>query len=578
MVTPRRRKPRAPRGRGLRSTAGCLTCRQRRLKCDEQRPICSNCAKSARDCWYSTTEGASDEQNGSGSVADNDGSPSPVSSPEHGTGPDIATPQNDERPDSQGLSQEALELNSTQFVNVEDSLRAEPIDLARSPSTTASFAPGIAPFQWYELIARDAWQNPDSYRFLTSHGSRWSFNSQEVSSIVQHQAVSPHVLDSSSAQPTNLARLMPGGTDIASKLRPWNTSKPMALSQREADYLEHYVTVVGPLLDLFDPQLRFTTDLLRLALRNEGLLKSILALSASHRASYADETLRVLSVDSLLAGNQSPSGKSDREMAVQYYYETLGYLSQSMRVPGYADSQEILANAALISWYEAFESDSSQNWERHLKGVFWIQRSRNSDGESSGLPGAVWWTWLRQDIWAAFRNSRKTLTIWIPTKSLNVLSAEELACRVLYLQAKAVSYAAKESHETSDFEQRMLEGDELLTILEEWRQLLPVQFDPLPLSVATEPPSIYKPLWIHPPMYAAAMQAYNSAKLLALLNKPSRGGRQEFHALQKLLDACVESICGVAAAPNATYPPLAMVNSQALFVGKYLKQIVAESY
>lgn len=344
----------------------------------------------------------------------------------------------------------------------------------------------------------------------------------------------------------------------------------MALSQREADYLEHYVSVVGPLFDLFDPQLHFTTDLLRLALCNEGLLKSILALSASHRASYADDTLRVLSVDSLLACNQSPSTKSDREMAVQYYYETLGYLSQSMRVPGYADSQEILANAALISWYEAFESDSSQNWERHLKGVFWIQRSRDSDGESSGLPGAVWWTWLRQDIWAAFRHARKTLTIWIPTKPLDVLSTEELVCRVLYLQAKAVSYAATESHETTDFERRMLEGDELLTVLEDWRRMLPAQFDPLPVSVVVEPSSIYKPLWIHPPMYAAAMQTYNSAKLLVLLNKPSRGGRQEFHALQKLLDACIESICGVAAAPNATYPPLAMVNSQALFVGKHI--------
>lgn len=33
-----------------RTKTGCLTCRKRRIKCDEQRPICKNCAKSERIC------------------------------------------------------------------------------------------------------------------------------------------------------------------------------------------------------------------------------------------------------------------------------------------------------------------------------------------------------------------------------------------------------------------------------------------------------------------------------------------------------------------------------------------------
>ncbi|UKZ73989.1 hypothetical protein TrVFT333_001643 [Trichoderma virens FT-333] len=33
-----------------RTKTGCLTCRRRRIKCDEGRPICHNCIKSRRDC------------------------------------------------------------------------------------------------------------------------------------------------------------------------------------------------------------------------------------------------------------------------------------------------------------------------------------------------------------------------------------------------------------------------------------------------------------------------------------------------------------------------------------------------
>lgn len=570
MVAQKVRKPRGPRGRGLRSTSGCLTCRSRRLKCDESKPICSNCGKSSRDCTYPETTSAIDRHIGSEQAAADDIQQS-LSRTESTL--DDTTQQYDQPSSSSGLTHESLNVDDALVVDPQEHLRADSIDFGPSPSTTASFAPGTASYQWYELIARDAWRNPDSYQFLTSHSSRWSFNSQEVSSIPLSHSPSSHILNTSPVKSSNLARVRAGDPSLGLR-QPWNTSKPIVLDTREADYLQHYVDVVGPLLDLFDSRLHFTTKVLRLAFCNEGLLKSILALSASHRASCGDSNHRNMMVSSLLTGDQSSTVKSDRDLALQYYYETLGYLSQSMRVPGYADSQEILANSVLISWYEAFESDSSPNWERHLKGVFWIQRSRNSDGESLDLPGAVWWTWLRQDIWAAFRNSRKTLTIWVPTKPLDELSAEELACRVLYLQAKAVSFAATESHETVDFEQRMIEGEELLAVLEEWYQILPAQFAPLPVSVTGHPSSSYKTLWIHPPIYAAAMQTYNSAKILVLLNRPSRGGRQEFHARKKMLDGCVASICGVAAAPNARYPPLAMINAQALFIGKHTHYVI----
>ncbi|KAK4693605.1 hypothetical protein P7C71_g3824, partial [Lecanoromycetidae sp. Uapishka_2] len=38
----------------MRSRTGCLTCRQRKLKCDEQKPICGQCSKANRHCEAST--------------------------------------------------------------------------------------------------------------------------------------------------------------------------------------------------------------------------------------------------------------------------------------------------------------------------------------------------------------------------------------------------------------------------------------------------------------------------------------------------------------------------------------------
>ena len=35
-----------------RTRSGCFTCRSRRIKCDETRPLCERCRKGSRDCVY----------------------------------------------------------------------------------------------------------------------------------------------------------------------------------------------------------------------------------------------------------------------------------------------------------------------------------------------------------------------------------------------------------------------------------------------------------------------------------------------------------------------------------------------
>ena len=50
-VVPKKRDGDAtPEGKPKRTRTGCLTCRERHLKCDETKPTCNNCSKSQRDC------------------------------------------------------------------------------------------------------------------------------------------------------------------------------------------------------------------------------------------------------------------------------------------------------------------------------------------------------------------------------------------------------------------------------------------------------------------------------------------------------------------------------------------------
>lgn len=48
--TKKRDSDATPDGKPKRTRTGCLTCRERHLKCDETKPTCNNCSKSQREC------------------------------------------------------------------------------------------------------------------------------------------------------------------------------------------------------------------------------------------------------------------------------------------------------------------------------------------------------------------------------------------------------------------------------------------------------------------------------------------------------------------------------------------------
>ncbi|KAL8355936.1 hypothetical protein RB601_001305, partial [Gaeumannomyces tritici] len=122
-----------------RTKTGCLTCRKRRIKCDETHPTCNNCKKSKRDCagydpiFKQTPPGPSTIQ----------------PAPNHGAAPTAPPP-------AQPLQQPQLEQHS-------HSQDQQTSSLSGGPPTSSTNSPVSSPYGHQPTVV------PSSYPFVQSH-------------------------------------------------------------------------------------------------------------------------------------------------------------------------------------------------------------------------------------------------------------------------------------------------------------------------------------------------------------------------------------------------------------------------
>ncbi|KAJ4984346.1 hypothetical protein SVAN01_10187 [Stagonosporopsis vannaccii] len=532
------RKPRPSRARGLRTTTGCLTCRGRRIKCDEQKPRCATCIKSDRECRYASFNDAP-------TTTVTNGSTSPA------------------RPSaSPALARKSI-TSDTQFTN-------SPELQFDSPLTTGSIAsmpsPNSAPYDWYDLLAEDAIQNVAKYNLnLDVEKPRLSQRESpgREEHVGDHQIRSPDQdYNSQLGSPLDQVRSPNHGQHLPSIVHDqWNSVENIPLTEDELVLFQHYVAVVGPILDLCDPSRQFSTAVPRLAVHNLGLLKSLLAVAARHLAALNQPSLPHSSDPHII----NPL----INVATQYYYETLQYLSQNLNQGSYSKSREIISTSLLISTYEMFDAEGQYNngaWERHLRGIFWIQRSQNNNGECKDpLRRAAWWAWIRQDSWVAFREGRRVLTIWRPLRRLDDLTPDELCLRIIYICGRCVDFASSESIKRYDVDTRIDQAKKLTQALNDWYNILGSSFQPIYKPVLPAHETFLSPIWIHPPSHAAAIQTYHFSRIIVAINEPSLGGMDDMRNRRRLLDESVDTICGIASTNQGREIPSAMINVRALY-------------
>jgi hypothetical protein len=432
-----------------------------------------------------------------------------------------------------------------------------------------TLTPNFGPVEWYDLLAEDAINNMQGRQ---TSNSRWDF---DITSLSRRQ--SPRQSLAPEAGEASYDADDQSFPSQAAAPKPWNTQNRIEMKPDELVYFEHYVDVVAPILDLFDPEKHFGNTVPHLALRNVGLLKSLLAVGACHMASFQfpGQSNEILSPTPGTLGSTASAPPSISRVAEQYYFETLQYLSRNLLYQAFTQSNEILATAIMISTYKMYltvRNPDHSNWDRHLRGAFWIQRTMDSSGESSdGFQRAVWWAWLREDLWAAFRTGRPALTIHQPKVPMSELTPDGLATRIIYIAAKCVQFAA--TPKEGDIAGYIEAGETLMRMLDHWKRHLPPSFNPISVAASeTSPVSREEhhvsPIWIHPPAHAAAIQTYHFARIIMILNQPSTGGLNMYQTRFKLLRDSTATICGIAVAQQSQNLPSAFVGFQAVYAGK----------
>jgi hypothetical protein len=261
-----------------------------------------------------------------------------------------------------------------------------------------------------------------------------------------------------------------------------------------------------------------------------------------------------------LTGRNRPANATDSNQAVQYYHDTLRYVQTALQYTSYTLSEELIATTLIISTYEMMHQSHTE-WQRHLKGIFWIQRSQNITGLSRGIRHAVWRAWLRQEVWAAFKEHRRCLSYWTDPKDFGDQSQHELADSATLLLREAVNYYAEgggaQGVDTIDAnsnggvqeQYRSQRAGQLLALLDRWNSHLGEEYKPLPGTTANNTGRAFRPIWIHPSKFGAALQISYFARLIILVHRPVTSAGFDSHSkLQRQLSSVVSMICGIAMA------------------------------
>ncbi|KAL4800793.1 hypothetical protein BDV19DRAFT_375466 [Aspergillus venezuelensis] len=564
-----KKRIRKPRGRGLRTNTGCLTCRTRHKKCDERKPRCGPCTNSDRDCIYAgdardTTTTPATPATATTSASNSSRLQNILCSP-HSAPPGPVAPTLDYDATS-GPSLETHNILDPELVALYPNTRPQPtipeiydgsLQSTISVQSPETLTPDVnndnATTKWLNLLATDAAQAGNGFSLPSSSDSSSASASQ---SRLSRGSVSLQ----DHATHTSTAQLFP--PHIAER-HAWQADSDIALTSHEAALFRNFADRIAQPLDLFDPHKHFSNYATRLALRNVGLMKAILALSARYSSlssSNSDST----------SPSQTSNSSVDPNESIQLYYETLHYVSTALQYNSYKHSEELLATAIVVSTYEMLDaSEHNSNWQRHLKGVFWIQRSQDVNGASGGLRQAVWWAWLRQDLWAAFREHRRCFSFWQPIVDYPDLSHADLAYRSVYLLSQVVNYCTEpppdsntSDHDPEQIRLRTERGNELMEMLERWRSFASSAFKAFPSDTRDEVTG-WTPIWIHPSSFGVALQVYSFAKILISLHRPVTTGFAGYRLFQKTLTDAVATITGIAM--ELTDPGCQILSAQCLF-------------
>ncbi|KLO82620.1 uncharacterized protein LW93_9824 [Fusarium fujikuroi] len=551
----------------MRSFSGCQTCRSRKLKCDEAKPVCGACSRSSRTCSYSRRsvfrpfQSYARKRSRSEVVGDFDAiHNSDVFEADH-VWVDV--------PD---------ELH---FVHVEDpyaeqdSIRIDYPDETRETSYTAE-AEQVSESPGPEL---DLWADD--------------------SLVVEGQAYAP---DAESEAPT------PSEHPDRSRLATLHL-------------LKHYKEGPGIWFDIFDTGCYFSGKVPVKAATSPLLKSSMCAIAAKHLYRVNKSRLDLM-IDSRWQGYDW------RYESAKHYDEAIHHLKSAVDLCTYennlSDKEDMLAAVAILCIYELMDAPGTA-WRAHLSALPLFNPAEDASHPASpvviprtAIQGPILWSLARQDLLCAFisetqtRLDLKDVRLWqnaglattadgtlmpfSPPCSADIRTVADIeedtkSNELTWLIGKLSNHLTSgDAINPSDYalplgqrptigvtQERLLERWKmLLKEFKKWHDSLPSTFKPYartPYHSSDSCFSSFTQIWYELPICAATMQNYHMAMILLLVNQPQESTfirstvsarLKSYRQIQQEVHHYAREICGVSLAEPSD--PVRANSVQALFV------------
>ncbi|KAI4867996.1 hypothetical protein F4820DRAFT_171497 [Hypoxylon rubiginosum] len=563
-----------------RVRTGCLTCRERHLKCDEATPDCLNCRKSNRDCkrgvrlnfidmtckeppYTPPTEEwavqfqdesrliASEYQGGLGRYADFDSQA--VTPPRESDHSPLLLPRRQSRVIEKMQSQTKVEnkpriLTSTlQSIYYDDRGQTHP-DLvadARLHSRKGSDASFMAPLSHahstgYGNMAADSYSSikDESSRAPSRNGYRGS-DMSATTSMAGFTGIGPPSTfrggtGGSNAEPDVEAGLMTPSSEKSGEREYLN-------SPEELRFMQVFVSEVGVWMDSLDKEKHFSRMIPYHALKCPMLLNALLACGVKHLTltqQYSDDK------------------------ALFYYDTATTQLLRSLQNPE-RNTAECAATAVVLNVYEIMSEKPTQRMS-HIAGARALIRECGWNAKSKGLGAACFWLNVGMELLSCLAFNWQTA--WEPDQwgvdmdfstEKDTGNEEIWVHRIFYVVAKIANFRASipKFQEPSPHDEqvrlqaRYAEWQRLKGMCDNWNNSCPRPMHPFgylyPSQQTGANNSLFPNVWLIKRAAIVGRLYYHTAQcLLAQINpvlpKDSEEARQvqQHHAHQ---------VCGIVA-------------------------------
>ncbi|KAF4973827.1 hypothetical protein FZEAL_9206 [Fusarium zealandicum] len=508
-----------------RTRSGCLCCRRKKRKCDEEKPACGTCRRRNEHCEWGLkiTFRAENAQGLDGRhpsmrrrmrppreyeildvtseiIRDYD---APVQTEDNEPRRQIMG--DDPRQRQTEIAVADLLYFSQSGQQTQPQIEVDPALVPMDMMTGSDYA-CIEPIQAFTPggISEDGIFLPGS-AYHELHSTLRNHLIQETRSIAPTRSVTPR-FEGDSAQGSSAIL---ADTEATLQLPGFQPSATPLLSQAEECLLwKNYFDEIAPWLDKFDRDRHFQQVLPTMTGAHTHLRYSMLALSARQL-----ELKRTL--------------PTDRSLAL--YQEAIHLLLPHLPTRGTA----VIATCVILCVLEML-SCSPKAWQRHLDGCASLMEAVGINGFVGGTEEALFWCFARMDVCGGLISSVKTLipvSHWASKSSIDVdvdlfekakgfedwaNYAVYLIAQVLDLLAPLPSQARQPARHDPNFQAHWIK---LWTYLCDWYRHRPAPLHPI-MRIPSSDSAPFPTILFSNPAAISGNQLHHTASILMLQNQP----------------------------------------------------------